>query len=86
MKRIGNKDYIEYNKSIKVLEELAEVKDKEINQLQERIDKAIEYIENAIKTGNCSEDISYEYDIEKEHNYYVNSKDLLEILKGDDKE
>ena len=53
----------------------------EENELLNSIIKEVrEYVENAIETGNCTEDISYENGIKKEHNYYVNSKDLLEIL------
>ena len=55
----------------------------ENKRLHSIIKEVREYIENAIKTGNCTEDITYKNSIEKEHNYYVNSKELLEILRGD---
>ena len=55
-------------------------KDLEIQRLHSIIKEVREYIKNAIETGNCTEDISYENGIKKEHNYYVNSKELLEIL------
>lgn len=53
-------------------------KDVEIREeLQERIDKAIEYIDN---TDN---DMSYD---NNGHHYYKNGRDLLDILRGEDKE
>lgn len=46
------------------------------NKLQERIDKAIEYIDNTYN------DMSYD---NNGHHYYKNGADLLDILRGEDK-
>ena len=60
--------------------------DPELNKLQQRINKAIEYIEN-----NSLYEEEYDYDYEE--NLYLSGiedgyakKDLLEILKGDSNE
>ena len=68
---VNSDDYMLLNSYIsKPYEETIIEQDKEINELQDRIDKAIEYIENDLQ--------SFLYSIEY--------KTLLDILKGDNNE
>ena len=60
----------DYKKAIKKIGDI----DKEKNNLQERIDKAIEYIEKSDDNENSYGDYDIEYHFKKE---------LLDILKGE---
>lgn len=51
--------------------------------VEERIDKAIEYIENNSHYYNADSEIMFSIEEEKEETF---CKDLLEILKGDSNE
>lgn len=66
----------DYKKATKKIEK----QEQEIERLNNRIDKAIEYIENNnfYKTGMTEEGICYVVSCDK--------KELLDILKGSDKE
>lgn len=70
---------------IKRQEKAQVILDNQNADLQERINKAIEYIENIVDTGNCPHDIVYE-DKGFTRNSYVNAKDIIRILKGEDNE
>jgi hypothetical protein len=88
---MNEKDFIvEYKQDYKKSWESAVSKifdlEKENKQLKDRINKAIEYIENKIESDLIPQDISYENGEETEHNYYVNANDLLNLLKEDNKE
>lgn len=65
----------ELENKIEQLEKYIEVREQEIEELQDKIDKAIAYLESNEHTCNY-------VDI---YNYALREEDLLNILKGDNK-